>query len=177
MENQAYRLVYQLNQLSETHASCLPCLLIHLDLCVSMHTLCRSLFSKPGWKWAPYLLHCPLNDAVPQWDKDASQDGNHRPKHSSDYQRTPSVTAAHGGVRFTPYDRLSAWQLLLLLSLCWCVLVCAACLCLCPSRGGSSTGRLYHQKELTEQQRPDKGTDTSGRHPGTSYKWSYIMSR
>lgn len=165
-------LVYQLNHLSKTHASRISFLLIHLELGAHTHTLTHSVAPyppNPRWNWAPYLLHCPLNDAVPHWDKNASQDGYQRPKHSSGYQPTPSVTAAHGGVLFPPYDRLSAWQLVLLLSLClWCGFVCAVYMCVCvPAEAAvaqegctirrnwqSSRGQIKVQTPLADTQGP-----------------------
>lgn len=148
-------------------ASCLPVkaavqkarlsfLLIHLDPYVHTHTDAHihtpsvtPYAPAQGWNWAPYLLHCLLNDAVTQWDKDTSQDGYCRPKHSSGYQPALSGTAAHGGgVRFPSVrlcvclSALLAWQTVLLLPVClWCVLVCAARLCVCvPEAAAARAG-------------------------------------
>lgn len=171
------------NKASWLAASCLPLkavfqstrlsfLLIHFDLYTRTYilTFCHSLYAPTQrWNWALYLLHCPLNDNVPHWDEDASQDGYRRPKHSSGYQPAPPVTASHDdGVCFPASALTSSCLPALLLPLRWCcVLVFAACVCLCP---GSSVGRLY----VTDMSRPGKGTGTS---PGTAFKWSYIMPR
>lgn len=150
---------------------------------ISAHTFthCHSLFSTQGWNWAPYLLHCPLNDTLPHWDEDATQDGHHRPKHSSGYQPAPPVTASHGGVRFSLCVRLSAGSQFFFCLYLWCVLVCAACLVF-VSRQQQQQQQQWHRQavaseELREKLRPGKGTDTSGRRPGTSYHWSYITKR
>lgn len=101
--------------------------------------------SKPGWNWAPYLVHCPLDDAVAHRDEDATQDGYQSPYHSSGYESALSVTAAHGGVRFPSFLRVSVCLLGCLFSLRLSVLVARAAACLCPGSSGS-TGKLYHQR-------------------------------
>lgn len=144
----AQLLVYQLKQLSKAHASHFSWFTL-----ISKYTHTFSPSVTPcaptqRWNCAPYLIHCSLNDTVPQGNEDASQDGYRRPKHSSGYQPATSVKASHGGVRFPP-SYCTSVCLPACLAACSpsvsafvvCVLVFSACLCLCP---GSSAGRLYH---------------------------------
>lgn len=148
-------------------------LLIHLDLRTHIHTLCHSLSSNPGWNWAPYLLHCPLNDAVSQRDKDASQDGYQRPKHSSDYQPAPSVTAVHGCVCFSPSEIVRPSICVAACSPSVSVFVECAFMCsLSVFVSRQQHREAVPSEEMTEQPRPGKGTDTSGSHTGAYYKWS-----
>lgn len=175
----AQLLVYQLKQLSKAHASHFSWFTL---ISIYAHTFSPSVTPcapTQRWNWAPYLLHCSLNDTVPHGDEDASQDGYRRPKHSSGYQPATSVTASHGGVRFPPSDCTSVCLPACLpgslFSFCLCVcgvcvLVFSACLCLCP---GSSAGRLYHHRIWQSSQGQVKVQTLQG----TSPKLCNIMTR
>lgn len=120
--------------------------------------LSLSLRSVPGGNPAPpYLLHRLLNDHVPHWDEDASQDGYHRSKHGSGDQPAPSVTASHGGVRFYSPPPSKRAPLSLPASMC-----CSSASQL-QSRAGPSG-------ELTELLRPEEGAHASRRGPRTPFK-------
>lgn len=175
-------LVYQLNQLSKAQASRISFLLNHLELGAHNHTYSvapypptrdetehHTFFTVPSMTLFPTGIRMPprMATAAP----------NTAPAISPHLllQQPMVVCFSFRTTACLPGSLFSFC--LRVCGVCWCVQFICVCVCLCPSRGGSRTGRLYHQRELTEQQRPDKGTDTSGRHAGTSYKLTYIMTR